>query len=213
MEAYEEFEYKDHMVKIMYDENPENPRTEWDNLAQMICFHGRYNLGDKHNFTVEEAKKLFDRKDVFSLPIYLYDHSGITINTTGFSCPWDSGMIGGIVITKEQVRKEYGVKKISPKLKKRVYDYMRAEVETYDQFLTGEVYGYTIETKELQCGCGSTIFDDTNDGCVKCVRCGYIVSEDAFENEEVDSCWGFFGNPKEYMIPEIKSLIDGRCRV
>ena len=25
------------------------------------------------------------------LPLYLYDHSGITMNTTGFSCPWDSG--------------------------------------------------------------------------------------------------------------------------
>ena len=28
------------------------------------------------------------------LPLYLFDHSGITMNTSGFSCPWDSGQVG-----------------------------------------------------------------------------------------------------------------------
>ena len=26
-------------------------------------------------------------------PLYLYDHGGITMNTTGFSCSWDSGQV------------------------------------------------------------------------------------------------------------------------
>ena len=42
------------------------------------------------------------------LPLYLYDHSGITMNTTGFSCPWDSGQVGWIYASKEDALREFG---------------------------------------------------------------------------------------------------------
>ena len=35
-------------LEIYQDEHGESPR-EWDNMCQMICFHKRYNLGDKHD--------------------------------------------------------------------------------------------------------------------------------------------------------------------
>ena len=35
------------------------------------------------------------------LPLYLFDHSGITMNTSGFSCPWDSGQVGWIFCTPD----------------------------------------------------------------------------------------------------------------
>ena len=40
------------------------------------------------------------------LPLYLYDHSGITMNTCGFSCPWDSGQVGWIYADKAMIDKE-----------------------------------------------------------------------------------------------------------
>ena len=96
-------------ISIFQDTDPMNPRTDYDNAGTMVCFHSRYNLGDKHNFTLESAREFSRRKDIICLPLFLYDHSGITINTTGFSCPWDSGQVGFIYITKAKALKEWGV--------------------------------------------------------------------------------------------------------
>mgnify|MGYP003341339394 FL=1 len=40
---------KTYELEIEQDDNGYNPRTEWDNVTTMLCFHKRYNLGDKHN--------------------------------------------------------------------------------------------------------------------------------------------------------------------
>jgi hypothetical protein len=82
------------------------------------------------------------------LPLYLYDHSGITISTGPFSCPWDSGQVGYIFISKEKAKKEYSWKNMSKSRIEKVIGYLKNEVETYDQFLTGDVYGYIISNEE-----------------------------------------------------------------
>jgi len=41
-------------IRIKLDPEPGNPRTEYDNLAKFICFHGRYELGDKHEYSSEK---------------------------------------------------------------------------------------------------------------------------------------------------------------
>jgi hypothetical protein len=75
----------------------------------------------------------------------MYDHSGITINTEGFSCPWDSGQIGFIFISKEKARKEFDWKLITQARVQRLEGMLRAEIHTYDQYLRGDVWGYIIE--------------------------------------------------------------------
>jgi hypothetical protein len=69
------------------------------------------------------------------LPLYLLDHSGLSISTGGFACPWDSGQVGWIYMSKETAAKE----RISDPLA-----CLRAEVAEYDQYLTGDVWGYRI---------------------------------------------------------------------
>lgn len=132
-------------AEIYHDDFSGNPRKEWDNLGFMTCFHGRYNLGDDHGFeSPEELEEFLDSEEVISLPLYLYDHSGITMSTRPFSCPWDSGQVGHIYVTKEQVRIEYGWKRITKKRYREIEDRLRSEVKIYDQYLTGQVYGYVI---------------------------------------------------------------------
>lgn len=109
------FEIGDKRLEIHTDEDPQNPR-DWDNLGVMICFHRRYNLGDDKtkiseltSDTVEAAQELRERiekKGGIVLPLYLYDHSGITMKTTPFHCQWDSGQVGFIYITKKKMREE-----------------------------------------------------------------------------------------------------------
>lgn len=152
---YKKVESEQGILKICYDEITESPR-EWDNLGRMVCFHRRYSLGDDHNYhpsdygSWEEVKEAIEKDyDVaVILPLYMYDHSGITISTNPFSCPWDSGQIGWIFATKEDIRKEFGVKRVSKKMIERAEEILLAEVEIYDSYLRGEVYGYIVEDKE-----------------------------------------------------------------
>jgi len=83
-------------------------------------------------------------KNLLVLDLYLYDHSGITMSTTPFSSRWDSGQVGYIYMTREQARKVTGMKRLTAKGEAKALDYMRADVETYDQWLRGDVYGYTV---------------------------------------------------------------------
>jgi hypothetical protein len=168
MEAVETKRIGKYEIEIIQDSDPKSPR-EWDNLGTMICFHKRYDLGDKHDYCHgnyedwEEMKEaIIENENVHTiLPLYLYDHSGITMNTTGFSCNWDSGQVGWIYISKDKVKKE-GIDET------KVADYLREEVKTYDQYLTGDVYGF--KTYEIStCDHGHE------------------------HREEIDSCWGYYG--------------------
>jgi len=155
MEAIETKTIGKYRIDIIPDESPFSPRED-DNLGTMVCFHSGYNLGEKHDYNHQdysgwesmEAAIIRNENAGVILPLYLYDHSGITMNTTGFSCPWDSGQVGFIFISKEKMRKEYSYKRVSEKLKDRVAGYLKSEVETYDQYLTGDVYGYRITNTE-----------------------------------------------------------------
>ena len=140
-------------IRIEQDVNGDGPRED-DNLGTMVCFHKRYKLGDKdhgYNFNdyiswdgLQEA--IAKQEDTAAiLPIYMYDHGGITINTGGFSCPWDSGQIGFIFISKAKAREAYGWKLITQKRMQQLEDMLRGEIATYDQYLTGDVWGYIIE--------------------------------------------------------------------
>ena len=181
MKAIETKHIGKYELKIFQDESPESPRT-WDNIGTMVCFHGRYNLGDKHDYRDEDysgwqemKEAIIENENVHTiLPLYLYDHSGITMNTTGFSCGWDSGQVGWIFVSKDKVKKE-GVDE------SKVEEYLMGEVDTYDQYLTGDVYGFVISEMST-CDQGHVHL------------------------KEVDSCWGFYG--EDACMEEAESVIN-----
>jgi hypothetical protein len=74
------------------------------------------------------------------------------MNTTGFSCHWDSGKVGVIFVSKEKVRKEYGWKVITAKRTEQILKYLQGEVETFDQYLRGDVYGFRkiVDGEEIE---------------------------------------------------------------
>lgn len=139
----ETINYKGYVIEIYPDEIPENPRTVWDNLGTIVCNHRRYDFTDKDT---EYNVDTIPFKDVISLPLYLLDHSGITMNTTGFDCPWDSGQVGWIYVKKDTAQSEYG--DLTPECIEKIKGVLRSEVKTYDHYLTGSVYGYTIKDKD-----------------------------------------------------------------
>lgn len=211
-------------LEIVLDNDAESPRENHDNFSTMVCWHSRYNLGDKHSYNdkddflfslleetigdtekaeemYEKTKDSIDRKIYKSygaynkavddkileiieqkfviLPLYLFDHSGITINTTGFSCPWDSGQVGWAYASFDDVKKGYGDS--SPENIEKALHLMRAEIKEYDHYLRGDCYGFRLYA----------------------------------HGKEVDSCYGFIGDfndvkdaIKEYLPNDAKYLAD-----
>lgn len=145
-------DYNGYHINIYSDDSPQSPR-EWDNFGHMTCFHSRYNLGDEHDFSTSNdfMEWLNDpeiKGKVTSLWLFLYDHSGITMSWKGNEYPfndyWDSGRVGIIYVTDDEIREEYKVKRISAKLRQKVVEYLKVEVEVYDYYLRGDVYGYRV---------------------------------------------------------------------
>ena len=162
-EDVQRFEVKGLTVRIILDTEPQNPRKEFEHAAHMVCFHRRYDLGDKHSMSVEEAKEFVERikkQGAAVLSLYLYDHSGITMSTSAFSCPWDSGQVGFIYMERKDILNNWGGKSVTKKMFMQAIELMEGEVKEYDQYLTGDVYGFIVEDED---------------------------------GEYLASCWGFYG--------------------
>lgn len=194
----ETIEYKGFNINTFYDDCPYCPRED-DNLGTMACFHNRYTLGDKVEFSTDdfngwdEMEKHIRNKlgAVVCFPLYLYDHSQQSISTESFCgravhAEWDSGRIGFIYATKEDIRKNWVVKRVSKKLLKDTERILKSEVATYDQYIQGNVFGFNIEDAE-----GNRIDS-----------CGGYIGEDYYDNMVAEA-----KSTLDYHIKELKKEI------
>lgn len=139
----------------IFQHEPWGSPRDWDNLGHMVCWHRRYSLGDPHDIdhndfgSWEEIEEYLAKKmdACVILPIYMYDHGGITISTKyvyPYTDRWDAGQIGFIYCTREKIRKYFSVKYVTEKWKKRARGVLMDEVDIYDCYLRGEVYGFRL---------------------------------------------------------------------
>ena len=141
-------EYRGFTMKIDQDCGEEfNPR-QWDNLGTIACTSGKYReIGDIGLDSIELTDKYY------RLPLYVYDHGGITISTTPFNCQWDSGCIGYIYVTQDQIKKEYGIEEVDEEHENRAMNILRNEIEIYDKYIRGEVYGVVCNIENAMDSC------------------------------------------------------------
>ena len=135
-------------IKIIPDDDPESPR-EMDNTGIMVCWHRTHPLGDKHSFAspldFEEWAAENTDEIVARLPLFLYDHSGITMSTGSFDDRWDAGQVGWIYATRESIRKIWGDE---PYTEAQIVEALESEVKIYDTYITGGYVGYVIEDED-----------------------------------------------------------------
>lgn len=139
-------------LNVSYVTYTENLLNSFDMLGHFEFFHRNYDLGHKNLFEdLNEAIEYSKSKDVIALPVYMYDHSGITVSTTPFSCRWDSGLLGFIWVTKEKIRAEYNCKRITKKIMERVNNNLISEIKLLDDYVTGNVFYFTTyDTKGIE---------------------------------------------------------------
>lgn len=120
----------------------------------------------RENLSIPQCQSLL-YPYLVSLPLWVYEHGGITMSCGDRSYPyndrWDSSCAGWIVMSKDSVMDNLAATEENWRTK--AIECMRGEVELYDHWLTGNVYGYTLMEE--------TAPDEWT---------------------EVDSCWGFYGD-------------------
>lgn len=201
------------ILDIYNDENPGNPREYSDNFGVIVYKHRQYNLGDVEikGDVCEFLMELMEFKETrvewwyrrygspgnellqallaeFSkhhiwMPIFLYDHGGISLSTTSFigkahHAEWDSGMCGFIYVTSKKAKEEFPN---DLDYASKALNLLNEEFETFKEYAEGEVYGFILY-EEQKCDLGHR----------------HLVEKDA--------CWGFYGYDHQK-----SGLIDTAC--
>jgi hypothetical protein len=180
--------YKGYRIQVIQDLDASDPRKEYDHFGTMVCWHTRYDLGDEHEFADPQAfQEWLKDNPAVVLPLNLYDHSGITMSTSSgypYNDRWDAGQVGWIYVTLEKVRKEYGKRAVTKRIREDATKALEKEVKTYDQYLRGDVYGYVIK---------KVVDEDDPD------------QDKDVDTDHLDSCWGYFG--LEYCLSEARKAV------
>lgn len=201
-------------VTVYYDNHSDDPRN-WDNFCHMICEHRRYRLGDNHNGIENELHLLCEKygidwegdwendvpemttaqmitelqKHIVIRPISIYDHSGVTIFWGGPCDRWDSGCVGFGYCELSDVEKCGRDEKRFPDWRDQAESIMDGEMETYDQYVRGEVYGYILEERRKP---SKQLMESP-----EWEQFLEAYWDDEFQWEETHSCGGFFYEPEE----------------
>ena len=149
-------------IFVDYDDNPLNPRY-LDNVGTMVCWHRRLALGDREYYEApsefflslyeeifgeeiedwhEASRKLSETPGFIIMPLYLLDHSMLSMQTEPFNDPWDSGQVGYVYCTPEKVKREFG--SVDEAAVEKARKCIKEEVDLYDHYLRDECYRYSL---------------------------------------------------------------------
>lgn len=133
-------------ARIEYDTDPMSP-TEWSNLGEIVYRSDRHTLGTKRvsSDELEDISSKIQSGEYVGLPVYAHVHGGFSLSTGPFSCPWDSGQSGFVYCTKKKAIAEFGKKTLTARAREATLRCLKAEVETFHQYLNGDVYQVIIE--------------------------------------------------------------------
>lgn len=151
-----------YQLTVDTDMYPSDPRCEEDNLGTMLCFSDycygdcnsnadaeeqaaalcrKYGKSDEEidEMTIyEEMNFIAEHDDILLLPLYILDHSGLSMATYRQDT-WDSSYVGFIYVEKDFFLSACPIKD-TEHWKEYAKKTLLAEVKTYSAYLEGSVY-------------------------------------------------------------------------
>lgn len=134
-------------LEVHYDQDAQNPRGEFENFSTIAYLKNRRGdcFGDMA-LEREELDALEADKDNICLPLYAMVHSGVALSVRAFGCTWDSGRVGLVYVSKAKAEKEFG--DLNAENLEKIHKLMRCEVETFSNYLNGQVFGYVVKNSD-----------------------------------------------------------------
>ena len=189
-----------HILKIWQDQYDESPDS-WGNEDMFLVYEHRnftvtrtgFAPHSIHNYLVlsSKADSIDLRNDEYDnywiFVVYAYVHSGVSLSLRNYEYPfnsrWDTSTTGFVLVEKERYIEG---KKPTIVTKPEAKKYAQGLIDTWNIYLSGEVYGYSIY-EETTCKC-----------------CGNT------EEEQIDSCAGFYKTTDEALLTDILDNMDSR---
>lgn len=151
-------------IKIVVHSDPSNPRfdscclgimltknlieKQFFEKAKQSLLYKDYEAVLENKNDAREIKKIIEKTNQFLIfNLYRYKHGNVLFEigeSNPFNCQFDSGLSGWIVIPKNDIRKEYGCKRISKKLLDKIKNIISCEMKEYESYCNGEAYGYEL---------------------------------------------------------------------
>lgn len=113
------------------------------------AWHKRYSLGTssahkpRHQDygSWDELRRAIIKamNPVAILPVYMYDHGELVFSTSQFTCPWDSGQVGFIFATREDI-KQLGIKRVTARTRIALELALAAQVARMNELDADDTY-------------------------------------------------------------------------
>lgn len=170
-------------IEIYYDPDAQSPEENHDNGAFIAADHRQFSVRSEALGRIDELKKTHH-----ILPLEAYIHSGVVLALSKEGNfpdrQWDVSQLGAVFLSK----KEW-------KTKTEARQYALALIEEWNDYLSGNVYGYEVKDEK-----------------------GNIVGNPG-------SCWGFYGDydrpygaldearsSTEYVLREMKKAREAKLK-
>ena len=186
-------------AELIYDQHATNPR-ECDNLGTILIAPNKAhwvaspddvvdtsipfgNNPCEHWENLRREQLNLKKSDIaIAYPITKHEHGEISLSL-GYKQGWDYTVSGFVYVTKETLRKEYDLRRITKSIILYAKNCLRDELDTLTAWLNGDCYGWQIKEYAL-----------TDDGL------------DWKEVDTLDACWGYFD--KEQALDDMQDALN-----
>lgn len=154
MEKIDTIEHNGYGINVYQDDNAEGPAAWGDDGLFLVGYHRDFYVENK-KVSKEEVQMCFSeelepeerarvkelKREYWIFPLEAYIHSGVVLSLgENASFPdrrWDVSALGAVFVSKKEWR-----------LSKKAEEAGRGLVKEWNQYLSGEVYGYMIQTPD-----------------------------------------------------------------
>lgn len=171
---------KGYTIAIHRDEGDSSP-SDWADtnlflVANHRCFYVVPPKGSTFESVAADHRKTHH---IFGLEAYI--HSDVSLSLAGegkfTDRDFDVSQIGAVFVSKQEFGGKAEARKVAEGL-----------VSTWNEYLSGDVYGYVVTKANA------------------CKTCGHD------EPEQVGSCWGFYGSYEDGALAEARSFVDAEAK-